>query len=419
MNFPLEKYTETRGVSLVEVLIVLSLVGVLIVAMSPQIRSGRQVWEVVGDRHADVLQNARIGMRKITRELRQSLSISEIGSDYVEFVDRNDDNMKFQYNAQYLEYGEPGSMSVLSGPVDSLSFTYYEEDGVTTTTELNEIRAVLIQLVTSDSEGKVPSIPLSSLIYIRKDSPNIAYSITDLAMFGSEELSMGNNSTVIGNIGSDGDVEAGNDSTIDGDVLVHSEDDLDMGNNATLTGSVLTDSSIVLPDASVFSPGDQDFDVDNNQTMELDPGAYGDLDMGNNVTLTLSSGDYYFDDISSGNNFVLDLPGDGSVRIFVAEEIDLGNNVRIAIDGTIVSITSEAAREKAGEVYVEVLDGYEAGNNSQWIGTIFAPDSDIEVSNNSYIAGALYSGEEISIDNGSTVYFVPANDDLLPPQFSI
>jgi len=411
------------GVSLVEVLIVISLVGVLTLAIAPQMRSGRQVWEVVGDRHADVLQNARIGMRKITRELRQSLSINVIGSDYVEFVDRNDDDMRFQYSAQYLEYGAPGSMSVLAGPVDSLSFTYYQEDGVTTTTTLEEIKAVLIQLVTSDSEGKVPSIPLSSLVYIRKD-PDIVYTLAELAMFGSAGIVIWKTTTITGSMASDSAIDVGNNAIINGDVMVETLDDLDIDGGAIFNGTASADHDITLPDASEFTAGDTDVTINNGETLELEPGLYGDFYLKNNTRLVLESGDYYFNSISiprgsTGKNFVLDVPSDGNVRIFVVGDVELGSGMQIAIDGTITSASSEAAREKASEIYIEILGAWDGGVGGEWLGMIFAPNGDINMQRGSYIAGALYSGQSIIIGNGSTIYFVATNNDLLPPQFSL
>jgi len=170
--------SKIHGVTLVELLIVMSALAMLMIAIVPQIRSSRQVWEIVGDRHADVLQNARIGMDKITRELRQTRrSISGAGSSYIEFADRDENDRKFQYNAGYLEYGPPGDLNPLAGPVDSLSFTYYRKDGVTETTTPEEISSVLIQLTISDSEGKVDPVTLSSLVFIRREGTIVANEI--------------------------------------------------------------------------------------------------------------------------------------------------------------------------------------------------------------------------------------------------
>jgi len=158
-----------RGTTLVELLAVLAVIGVIMSVMAPHLRGGRQVWKVVGDRHPEVLQNARIGMDKMTRDLRQAQSISDAGADYVEFVDNDEVSWKFQLNSGYLEYGLVGSLNTLAGTVNSLSFTYYEEDGNTVTTTADDVRSVLIQMTTYDSEGVVADVTLSSRVFIRKD----------------------------------------------------------------------------------------------------------------------------------------------------------------------------------------------------------------------------------------------------------
>jgi type II secretory pathway pseudopilin PulG len=180
-------------VTLIELLLVISILGILSVIMIPHIRSGRQVWQVVGDRHADVLQNARIGIDKMTRMIRQAKSISEAGSSYVEFVDNDDTSWRFQHNNNHLEYGQPDNLSTLSGPISSISITYFKEDGTTQTTEPEEIKSVLIQMTTTDSEGIVEDITLTSLALIRRDAPQHGAVVINEIMYNPYTLIGGDN----------------------------------------------------------------------------------------------------------------------------------------------------------------------------------------------------------------------------------
>lgn len=182
-----------RGVTLIEVLVVLSMLGIIMMAMAPHLRSGHQAWEIVGDRHADVLQNARIGLDKMTREIMQAQSISDVGSNYIELVDSNGDDLAFQINAQYLECGVPGSLEILAGPVNSLGLTYFEEDGVTETKTLGDIRSVLIQLSIFDSAGKVNPVALSSRALVRKDVVDEGKTIVINEIMYNPSLSPDNN----------------------------------------------------------------------------------------------------------------------------------------------------------------------------------------------------------------------------------
>ena len=182
MDFRLPE-SQIRGVTLIELLAVVSIVAVVMLSLVPHITTGRQAWEIVGDRHAEVLQNSRIGLDKMAREIRQAQSITDAGSDYIEFVDRDDNDMRFEYDgavSEYLEYGSPGSLNPLSGPINSLSMVYYEDDGDTTTTTPGDMRSVQIQMTTFDSEGKVSDITLSSRVFIRKDALTITIAVNEI-----------------------------------------------------------------------------------------------------------------------------------------------------------------------------------------------------------------------------------------------
>jgi prepilin-type N-terminal cleavage/methylation domain-containing protein len=392
--------SKIHGLTLVELLIVMSVIAVLMIATVPHIRGSRQVWEVVGDRHAEVLQNARIGMDKMTREIRQARSISSVSGSYIEFADRDENDRKFQYNAGYLEYGPPGDLSMLAGPVDSLSFTYYQEDGVTETTTPDDARSVLIQLTTSDSEGKVEPITLSSRVFIRKDiATDGAYSITDFVMFGGTSVFVDRDSTVTGNIGSNGTVSLGSGTTVDGDII--------------------EDASVDVPDASSFSAGGANIIRGNYSDVDLAPGSYGHLLLGRYNTLNLQAGDYYFNSITTGSNLTLNVPSDGDIRIFVVGNALFGRDLETAIDGNVIDVSSESdraeAREKAERIYVETLGTWIMGRDSVWAGTIFAPNNSMFFGRGEYIFGALYSGSSITVGRNSTVEFVAA--EVLPPQF--
>jgi len=415
----LQKGTEL-GVTLVEVLVVLAMLAMVILAITPHLRGGRQVWEVVGDRHADVLQNSRIGMDKMTRELRQALIIIDAGSDYMEFVDRDGNDMTFRHKAQYLEYGPPGSLDILAGPVSSLIFTYYEEDGVTTTTSLGDIRSALIEMTTFDSEGKVSPIALSSRVLIRKDAVTVSL-ITSAVIYGLKAFKMENNATVTGDVASGEEIGLKNYAVVNGNAVVEDADNVSIEDDAVLNGEVVV-SPVMFPAASSFSAGSANVQVEDSDHTILPPGSYRDLKVKDNGTLTLQAGDYYFRKVDIRHNAIIDFPGSGNVRIFVEGAVSLPNDSRIAIDGSVVDIGSETAREKAKEVYIETLDKLEMKDTSQWIGTIFASSTVsskvTKLESSAKLTGAIYAGHKIRIKGSAAVEFVAPNSDLLPPQFS-
>ena len=103
--------------------------------------------------------------------------------------------------------------------------------------------------------------------------------------------------------------------------------------------------------------------------------------------------------------------------------MSLPNDSRIAIDGSVVDIDSEAASEKAKEVYLETLDKCEMKDTSQWIGTIFASSTasskKTKLEGSAKLTGAIYAGHRIRLKGSAAVEFVAPNSDLLPPQFSL
>ena len=66
--------------------------------------------------------------------------------------------------------GDPGALhdKDMIEPVDSLTFTYYDEDGEDPANP-SEVRAILITLVILDSDDKVPPVTFSSMAMVRED----------------------------------------------------------------------------------------------------------------------------------------------------------------------------------------------------------------------------------------------------------
>ena len=180
------------GLTLMEVTIVVAVVAMLIVAISPFIRTSYQAWDV-GDRRMEVIQNARVGMDKMVSDLRQATAFNDV-TDYdedngrIEFEildengvrhtrrffsedswlkvwDRNEDNSTVEINDQ-----------VLAGPINTLKFTCYDENGVECnppgTVEVDEIRSVEITIEIADEDGEISPITVTSRAFPRTKMMN-------------------------------------------------------------------------------------------------------------------------------------------------------------------------------------------------------------------------------------------------------
>ena len=146
-----------------------------------------------------------------------------------------------------------------------------------------------------------------------------------------------------------------------------------------------------------ITPGTMDITVNKNQTMSLEPGAYGVLFVKKNATLILSDGTYTFQSIQvqSGGTIELDLSGAGLI-IEVAAFVNLQKNSMMMNGGT-------------PEEILWVINGtsVQLGKDGEYLGTFIAPQAAIEVAIGAHVTGALY-GQEIILKPDSQVDYAPA-----------
>ncbi len=262
--------------------------------------------------------------------------------------------------------------------------------------------------------------------------------VGDIIFSGS--VNLGNGSQVTGNIHSGGSVTTNQGVKVSGDVIatgnislaqnnqiggvVHAGGNASLGNNTTVGGTAsaggtvalgnnastggvingaaaptpLSPASIVMPSANVFSAGGTNYSYNNNQQLALSEGTYGAVSFKNNGKLTLTSGVYYFDSFNFGNNGLLelDLTG-GDILINIVGNLTGGNNFDIALIGG-----------DPFDVLFEIHGNVKVDQNSDWYGTIFAPNSTVEFGQNATITGAIY-GDIIKIDQKSTFSYAASN----------
>jgi len=168
----------TRGLTLVELMLVVLLIGIIVVVAAPLIRVAREGWEA-GERRSDVIQNARIGMEQCLRILRQAQRIRDVsgpddGTGFIQFTDAEGITREFRLNSatKNLEYGSPGSLSPLAGPLKSLTFKSYDAntDLLSDPVPANKVQSLWIRAVFSDAEGKISKMTFTSYVCIRKDA---------------------------------------------------------------------------------------------------------------------------------------------------------------------------------------------------------------------------------------------------------
>jgi len=125
---------------------------------------------------AESLQNGRVLMDHISRNISRakritSVSASTVNNGYIQFVDYNDFNDRYDVAASdsYVEYGVVGSLSDLAGPVNSFKFTCYDANItlLSPVTDVNVIRLVKVDATVDNSASNGQDKTFTNWVYLR------------------------------------------------------------------------------------------------------------------------------------------------------------------------------------------------------------------------------------------------------------
>jgi type II secretory pathway pseudopilin PulG len=176
-----------RGITLVELLLVVSIIAIVGTAAVLSFRSGRTDWGN-SDNQTEVIQNAVVGMEKVVREINNSPGLTSITSTAIRFKILRKNTTTNKYDVAFamlrlggtdnrdLQYGERATdsatatdwtLNTLAYPVTSLTFSFLKADGVTPTSIPDEVKSVQINMLT-EKDGV--SIPLVNQVYMRADA---------------------------------------------------------------------------------------------------------------------------------------------------------------------------------------------------------------------------------------------------------
>jgi len=243
-----------NGFTLIEVLLISVIVLLIAVSITMVFTGGRRTW-TSADKGSETIQNAVVGMEKLVREIKNSPGLTFFDPYEIRFaVLRNDGSGNYvtkyarvKRDGNYLKYGERDTdsdnngdwtLSNLAYPVTNLSFSFKKLDGSSAnpgTDNPTDVKSVLINMITSDDGVE---IPLNSRAYLvmgkafnfdgtpedegedhhfnegddetppgnfpppgsKGDGVN-GWGLTDYVIYGDEEVSIENNCTINGNVG--------------------------------------------------------------------------------------------------------------------------------------------------------------------------------------------------------------------------
>jgi type II secretory pathway pseudopilin PulG len=168
------------AITLLETIIALAIITIIFAAVLPQFRVINNSWDSKQG-NAEVLQNGRVLMDHINRNLSKAVKItavseSSVTNGYIQFV-ANDSNT-YRYDDvganSYVEFGPVGNLSDLAGPVSKLQFTCYDACDLDTPldpiTDANLIRLVKVETTLTNSATLGQDRSFTTQIYLRANA---------------------------------------------------------------------------------------------------------------------------------------------------------------------------------------------------------------------------------------------------------
>jgi len=116
-----------KGLTLIEVVITISIVGILVAVSSMYIKETIDLWNFLSFRN-EIINQARAGFLRMTREMRQIANNTTVyfaNSTRFNFTDMNSNNIDYYLSGNNLMR----NTNLLISGLDNLTFTYYDNTG--------------------------------------------------------------------------------------------------------------------------------------------------------------------------------------------------------------------------------------------------------------------------------------------------
>lgn len=166
-----------RGLTLVEIVAVVAVISVLAIALWPLVKSTYDSW-VTADRRGELVQTGRVGMHKLTQEIRRAYDMwSATDPTYLDYFPSTatSTQWRFKYNNAAYEIDWSASSTFvtdsLAAPIDSFLYKTYTRRLVSNVTRARRVNAVYFLFGVSDERRKLtsPVVPMyfRSLVNLR------------------------------------------------------------------------------------------------------------------------------------------------------------------------------------------------------------------------------------------------------------
>ncbi len=260
-------------------------------------------------------------------------------------------------------------------------------------------------------------------------------------VIGVEHVEIDNNADARVSVGTNGDIHVHNNGNVCGNIRHGIGKKVEFDNNGTqCSGYGISEGNVDLPPVSSFMPSDIATNNSNYRLVEctktkpapVPTGCQSDtyskswsstkpwnpslrkIETSNNATLTLGGGDYFACRLILSNNSHLIMAEGATVRVFfdTPENCGLGSGSKQIDISNNANITSTGYQPTLGQYELPgfyLLGSTTTSTKVEWSnnsGTnefiLYAPNSDIELSNNAVFHGII-AGKTVHLDNNAVV----------------
>ena len=164
------------AMTLIETIVSLAIMAIVFAVIVPQFAIMRNNWDSK-QAAAETLQNGRILIDHLNRNLSKAVSITAVSDSstadgYIQFLDNDGNNLRYEIVSSYVQFGVVDSLSDLAGPVSQLQFSCYDacdlDTALSSPIDTNTIRFVEAQTTLTNSSG--PDKTLMAAAYLRTNS---------------------------------------------------------------------------------------------------------------------------------------------------------------------------------------------------------------------------------------------------------
>jgi prepilin-type N-terminal cleavage/methylation domain-containing protein len=143
-----------KGFSLVELIVVITITGVVVAASVPLLNAGLSHY-LTARSLVDIASKTDIAMSRMTRELMMAINVTTASSNQIEFVTYDNDVISYRLNLNNIERNENGgTFQLLTNEAQALAFQYFD-GSLNSTATRSSIRLVTINMSVSNGSNQM------------------------------------------------------------------------------------------------------------------------------------------------------------------------------------------------------------------------------------------------------------------------